>query len=229
MTEEKLAFYQSAFPVWEDLTPQQRDLLLSSTIEKTFPKGAALHQGGQDCSGLVIVYSGQLRGFIFSGSGKEITLYRLFDRDMCLFTASCLLKNIHFDIHVTAEKETQALPIPTGVYQQLMESSLAVADYTGQLMASRFSDVMWVMEQVLFASFDQRLAIFLEAQSNVDGSDTLHMTQEEIARHLGSAREVVTRMLKYFQAEGIVELFRGGLTIIDRKKLHRLAQPQNPS
>ena len=96
-------------------------------------------------------------------------------------------------------------------------------------MASRFSDVMWVMEQVLFASFDQRLAIFLEAQSNVDGSDTLHMTQEEIARHLGSAREVVTRMLKYFQAEGIVELFRGGLTIIDRKKLHRLAQPQNPS
>ena len=82
---------------------------------------------------------------------------------------------------------------------------------------------MWIVEQVLFMSFDKRLAIFLLDQAGIEGSDTLRITHEEIANHLGSAREVVGRMLKYFAAEGIVKPFRGGIKIIDRKKLAALA------
>lgn len=133
-----------------------------------------------------------------------------------------MLRNISFDVYVEAEKETDALLIPTTVYSTLSKESLAVSDYTNQLMSSRFSDVMWVMEQVLFMSFDKRLALFLLEQAEIEGTDRLSMTQEVIARNLGSAREVVTRMLKYFQSEGLVSLFRGGVEITDREGMEAL-------
>ena len=89
-------------------------------------------------------------------------------------------------------------------------------------MASRFSEVMWIMEQVVFMSLDKRLAIFLLEQSNIDEVDSIEITHERIANNLGTAREVVTRMLKYFQNEGMVSLSRGVISIIDRKKLEQL-------
>lgn len=135
-----------------------------------------------------------------------------------------MLRNISFDVYVEAEKETDALLIPTTVYSTLSKESLAVSDYTNQLMSSRFSDVMWVMEQVLFMSFDKRLALFLLEQAEIEGTDRLSMTQEVIARNLGSAREVVTRMLKYFQSEGLVSLFRGGVEITDREGMEALSK-----
>lgn len=135
-----------------------------------------------------------------------------------------MLRNISFDVYVEAEKETDALLIPTTVYSTLSKESLAVSDYTNQLMSSRFSDVMWVMEQVLFMSFDKRLALFLLEQAEIEGTDRLSMTQEVIARNLGSAREVVTRMLKYFQSEGLVSLFRGGVEIADREGMEALSK-----
>ena len=104
-----------------------------------------------------------------------------------------------------------------------MEKSTAVANYTNELMASRFSEVMWLIEQVMFKSFDKRLAAFLLEESNIENSDRLEITHERIANHLGSAREVVTRMLKYFQNEGAVKLSRGAVEITDRKKLSEIA------
>ena len=171
-----------------------------------------------------MVRSGQVRVYIISESGKEITLYHLFERDVCIFSASCIMKNINFDVYVQAEKESRALLIPAPVYDQLNKTSLPVSDYTNQLMSSRFSDVMWVMEQVLFMSFDRRLAIFLMEQSAIEGADTLPVTHETIAKHMGTAREVVTRMLRYFQSEGMVSLSRGGIMITDREKLERLVR-----
>ncbi|MEM1484234.1 Crp/Fnr family transcriptional regulator [Oscillospiraceae bacterium PP1C4] len=222
MTEQNVKFLEDAFPSWRKLTQGQQDSLKQSAVEQKYAKGVSLHHGSEDCSGLFVVKSGQLRVYTISESGKEITLYRLFDRDICLFSASCMLKNISFDVHVEAEKDTLALLIPTPVYEGLMKNSLVLTDFTNQLLASRFSDVMWVMEQVLFTSFDRRLAAFLLEQSSIESSDTLHITHEEISRHMGSAREVVTRMLKYFQAEGMVTLSRGGIAIVDESKLKKL-------
>ncbi len=219
-----MVFMQEVVPFWSRLDDAQQKMLVDSAALKTFKSGESMHSGNEDCSGLFIIKSGRIRVFVFSESGKEVTLYRLFERDICIFSASCILKNINFETFIEAETVTTALLIPSGLFEQLSQTSLAVADYTAQLMASRFSDVMWVMEQVLFMSFDKRLAVFLLDQSNIEGTEMLHITHEAIANHLGSAREVVTRMLKYFRDEGMVELFRGGLQIKDIKKLQSLAQ-----
>jgi len=224
MTDEQQQNFSERFPIWNGLTKSEQELLRKSVIERTFQKGESLHQAGADCSGLFVVRSGVVRAFILSESGKEITIYRLLDRDICLFSASCIMKNIQFDVYITAETDTVAFLIPTAIYQTLTKNSLAVSDFTNQLMASRFSDVMWVLEQVLFSRFDKRLAGFLLEQSTIENTDTLHITHEEIAHHLGSAREVVTRMLKYFHEENILTLFRGGIVLSNKSKLLELSQ-----
>lgn len=222
VTQEELAFMKEALPFWDKITGDQQKQLARTTTAHAYSKGESMDNGTQGCMGLLLVKSGQVRAFILSESGKEITLYRLFERDLCIFSASCMLKDIHFDIYMEAERDSSILLIPTTVYNELNKSSLAVSNYTSELISSRFTDVMWVMEQVVFMSFDKRLANFLLEQSIIDGSDTLNITHEVIAKHMGSAREVVTRMLQYFQNEGMVTHFRGGITITDRKKLENL-------
>ena len=224
ITEEKDSlFMEEALPFWKKLTRQQQDTLLRETRPQHFHKGDRLHAGDADCSGVYLLQSGQVRTFIISETGREITLFRLFQRDICVFSASCMMPNINFEVYIDAERDTDALLIPTGIYQTLSEASPVVKEYTAQLVASRFSDVMWILEQALFSSFDKRLAAFLLEQSNIEESELLHITHEEIARHLGSAREVVTRMLKVFQSEEIVKLSRGGIQILSRRRLEELA------
>lgn len=213
----------NVFPFWEKLTEEQRQRLTAGAVLRTVKAGALLHQGG-DCLGLLAVRTGQLRAYILSDQGREITLYRLFDRDICLFSASCLLRNIQFDVTIAAEKDTQLWVIPSDVYQSLMEESAAVANYTNDLMGSRFSEVMWLMEQVMWKSFDARLAAFLLEESLLEGTTSLHLTHERIANHLGTAREVVTRMLRYFQSEGMVRLTRGAVELTDLERLRRLSR-----
>ena len=213
----------NVFPFWEKLTEEQRQRLAAGAVLRTVKAGVLLHQGG-DCMGLLAVRTGQLRAYILSDQGREITLYRLFDRDICLFSASCLLRNIQFDVTISAEKDTQLWVIPADVYQSLMEESAAVANYTNDLMGSRFSEVMWLMEQVMWKSFDARLASFLLEESLLEGTASLRLTHERIANHLGTAREVVTRMLRYFQSEGMVRLTRGTVALTDPERLRRLSE-----
>ena len=172
----------------------------------------------------MLVKSGNIRAFFLSDSGKEITLYRLFENDACIMSASCILKNITFEIVLEAERESEVILVPTEIYQKLNNTSLAVQDFTNQLISSRFSDVMWVMEQIVFMSFDKRLAIFLLEQSAIEDSDVISLTHDVIAKNMGTAREVVTRMLKYFQTLEIVKVTRGSIEIIDRKKLIEMAK-----
>ena len=175
-----------------------------------------------DCTGLLLVKSGQLRAYILSDEGREITIYRLFDRDICLFSASCIMRSIQFDVTIEAEKDTELWIIPAETYKSIMEESAPVANYTNELMASRFSDVMWLIEQIMWKSLDKRVASFLLEESSIEESDTLKLTHEAIANHLGTHREVITRMLRYFQSEGIVKLSRGTVMILDKEKLEHL-------
>lgn len=223
VNEENLKFLKSVLPFWDKLTEPQRQKLANGTVPRTYHRGESMHRGSDHCAGLLLVKHGQLRVYIISDSGKEITLYRLFDQDICIFSAACIMKNISFDVYVETEQETEAFLIPTPLYNELNQTSIPVSDYTNQLVQSRFSDVMWVLEQVLFSSFDKRLASFLLEEAAINGTDRLPITHETIANHLGSAREVVTRMLKYFQNEGMVELARGTITLTDRKMLEKLA------
>ena len=211
--------FENYFPVWNQLTADQKKRIQKGLITRQVEKGTILHNGNMDCTGLLLVKSGQLRAYILSDEGREITIYRLFDRDMCLFSASCMMRSIQFDVTIEAEKDTDLWIIPSEIYKSIMEESAPVANYTNELMASRFSDVMWLIEQIMWKSLDKRVASFLLEEASIEESDTLKLTHETIANHLGTHREVITRMLRYFQSEGIVKLSRGTVTILDKDKL----------
>lgn len=211
------------FPVWDKLTAAQQNKIAGAVIRQTAKKGELIHNGSLDCTGLLLIQSGQLRAYILSEEGREITVYRLLDRDICLFSASCMFRNVQFEIMIEAEKDTRLWIIPPGVYRQLMEESTAVSNYTNELMVSRFSEIMWLMEQIMWKSFDKRLADFLLKEVALEKTSRLKITHEIIGNHLGSAREVVTRMLRYFQNEGIVRLTRGTVEVTDLTRLQKLA------
>lgn len=217
------------FPVWDKLDKAQQKTLLDSVTERSAKAGTVLYTGGSDCLGLVVVKSGRLRAYSLSGEGREITLYRLFERDICLMTSSCMMHNLQFDVTIEVEKDAEFWVVPPAVYRTLTEQSLAAARYTNDLLATRLSDVMWLMEQIMWQSFDKRLAEFLLEESALENTTVLNLTHEKIANHLGTAREVVTRMLRYFQGEGMVRLARGTVELTDPQALARLADAEKPS
>ena len=215
--------FQSCFPIWNKLTQAQQDSILAGLTLRRIQKGAMIHNSSLDCTGLLLVKSGQLRAYILSEEGREVTIYRLFDRDICLFSASCILRSAQFDITIEAERDTDLWIIPAEVYRQIMEESALVANYTNEVMAARFSEVMWLVEQVMWKSMDKRVAAFLLEESAIEGGDRLPLTHDTIARHLGTHREVVTRILRYLQGEGMVKLSRGMVELLDTKGLMALS------
>ena len=211
------------FPIWDKLTKEQQDKITEISDFCQVKKGTVLHNGSPDCLGLLLIRSGQLRAYILSEDGREITIYRMIERDLCLFSASCVMPNMQFDIIIEAEKDSEMWVIPACLYQNLMDESLAVSRYSNDLMSSHFSELMWLVEQVMWKSFDKRLAKFLVEECLLEGTNVLQITHEKIANHMGSAREVVTRMLRYFQSERMVKLTRGAVEVIDSERLEQLA------
>lgn len=211
------------FPFWKTLTPDQQARMTASARAYTAKKGEVLHRGQADCLGLVCVQSGVLRAYTISDEGREITLYRLYQRDVCLFSASCAMRAVDFDIFIEADQESLLWIIPPEVYRQLMEQSAPAANFTNELMAGHFSDVMWLLDQVLNKKLDARLAAFLLEAADRENSDFLSLTHEAVAGELGSAREVISRMMKYLQSEGMVAVSRGCVQLVDRAALEQLA------
>ena len=215
--------FQKYFPIWNKLTDEQQKRMLAKLYTRDIKKGTVLHDG-TECTGLFLIKSGQLRAYILSDEGQEVTIYRLFDRDICLFSASCMMRSIQFDITIEAEKDTEAWVIPVDIYSELLQESAPVSNYTTELMAARLSDAMWLIEQIMWKSLDKRVAAFLLEESVIEDTEELKITHEAIANHLGSHREVITRMLKYFQNEGMVSISRGSVKITDKAKLAALCE-----
>ena len=216
--------FSDYFPIWNKMTPEHKQRLTDSAEFLKVKAGTVVHNGSMDCLGLLLIQSGQLRVYTLSSEGREITLYRLFDHDICLFSASCVMPNIQFEVIIEAEKDAEMWVLPSCLFKDLMEESAVVANYANQLISSRFSEVMWLMEQIMWKSFDKRLASFLLEESVLEASTSLKITHEKIANHMGTAREVVTRMLRYFQSEGMVKLTRGTVEIVDEAALENLAK-----
>ena len=216
--------FQEYFPIWKQLTIEQQELLQKTVLFQTAKKGTIIHNGNLDCAGLLLIRTGQLRAYILSEEGREITIYRLFDRDICLFSASCVMRSVQFEVFIETQKDAQMWVIPPHVFQKLMKESAPVANYVNELMATRLSDVMWLMEQVMWKSLDKRLAEFLLEEATLEDTNLLKITHEAIANHLGSHREVITRMLRYFQSEDVVRLSRGSIEILNSSKLETMCQ-----
>ena len=207
------------FPVWDKLDQQQRERIANVIEFRTVKKGVHIHDSSADCLGLVMVKTGQLRAYILSEDGREITISRLFPFDASLLSASCVMPDMQFNVMIEAEKDSEFWSIPACLFKNLVDDSLAVSNYCRSLLTSNFSELMWLMEQIMWRSFDKRLAEFLLEEVQLEGSPILKITHEKIANHMGTAREVVTRMLRYFQNEGMVKLTRGAIEITDTKKL----------
>ena len=210
------------FPIWDKLTADQQQRIASVSDFQKVKSGTVLHDGSPDCLGMLLVRSGQLRAYILSEEGREVTICRFFEMDICLFSASCVMPNMQFDIFIEAEKDSELWIIPACLYKNLMDESIAISNYSHDLITSHFSDVMWLMEQIMWKSFDKRLAKFLLEECALEETNSLKITHEKIANHMGTAREVVTRMLRYFQSEGMVKLTRGSVDITDPKRLSKL-------
>ena len=214
--------FQQLCPIWDKLTPAHQQLVSQTIVPRTLGKGAVLHDGSADCAGLVLIKSGQLRAYILSEDGREITLYRLLDRDICLFSASCVMRSVQFEIMISAEKDSEVYILPPHIFKRIMDESAPLANYVNELMAARFTEVMWLIEQIMWKSIDKRLATFLLEEASLEDCAVLKLTHEAIANHLGTAREVVTRMLRYFQNEGYVKLTRGTVEITGREGMELL-------
>ena len=210
-------------PIWNKLTEQQQQRIADVAEFRTVPKGTHIHDSSAQCLGLVMVRSGQLRAYILSDEGREITISRLFEYDVSLLSASCVMPDMQFNVMIEAEKDTEFWSIPACLFKNLMDESLAMSNYAQTLISNNFSELMWLMEQIMWRSFDKRLAAFLLEEAQLEESGILRITHEKIANHMGTAREVVTRMLRYFQSEGMVKLTRGTIEITDSKKLEKNA------
>ena len=220
--QELIELFKTTFPFWDKMNDTDKETFIRTSHHVHFKKGTNIHDGNE-CTGVILVKSGYLRLYLLSEDGKEITLYRLFPGDMCILSASCVLNTITFDVFIDSEENSECVIVGGCAYEDLSRRLPEAKIFALETALSRFSDVMWVMQQILFMSMDKRLAIFLLDEISKTGADTVKLTHEQIAKYMGSAREVVSRMLKYFASEGIVSVSRSdGIKILDKKRLREL-------
>lgn len=222
LKKEDLTYIKEHLTFWSKLSDVEKQLLENNIATIKYNKGENLHGAGKECLGLVLIKTGELRVYILSEEGRDVTLYRLTEGDSCVLSASCILNNITFDVLIDAEKDTEVLILNVGIFSKLSQENIYVENYVYKNTVDRFSDVMWAMEQILFTSFDRRLASFLYDEMIKIKSNKIKLTHEQIAKYVGSAREVVSRMLKSFESQGILKLSRGTIEIVDKDKLRKL-------
>jgi len=216
---KELKYITDHLSFWDKLSVVEKDLFKNNVAKVTYKKGENLHSTDNECLGLLLVQSGELRVYILSEDGREVTLYRLSEGDSCVLSASCILNNITFDVLIDAECETEGLLLNIATFSRLTKENIYVENFAYKNTVDRFSDVMWAIEQILFMSFDKRLATFLLDEMSKTKSSEINLTHEQIAKYVGSAREVVSRMLKNFEQLGLLKLSRGSIQIIDKDKL----------
>ena len=209
-------------PFWKLLTDSEKELVQQNAVIRLYKKGTRVYSSERECLGMLFVMQGEMRTYLLSEEGREVTLFRIYPNDLCVLSASCVISQISFYTQMSAQKDTEALIIPPNIMLLLKEKNLSVRCFLYELATKRFSDVMWAMQQILFKRLDQRLALFLMQESQRLGTDTIHMTHEQIAQQISSAREAVARMLKQFSEDGLVELKRGAIRLLDQKGLKAL-------
>lgn len=214
--------YVSRLPYWNDLEKDEKEAVTRSTVIREYKKGAYIYGMQDACLGMVYVQKGSIRVFLMSEEGREVTLFHIGEGDSCILSASCVMGEISLEVQLVAEMDTEILAVSAGTYKKLMESNLKLRCFTYELSTKRLSSVVWVMQQILFAHFDERMARFLLTEYEKTGSTKISMTQEEIAREVNSAREVVARMLRQFAEDGWIEVGRGTITLKDIQSLKQI-------
>ena len=200
--------YFQAFPFWEHMTEEDQNFLLDNIRELHYPAGAAVQSEERQCLGTLFLLKGVLRVYLLSSQGKEATLYRLRDNDICTLSASCMLCDL--------------LLLPAVPFSRLMKNNIYLENFIYKLTTEHFSDVISGIERTFFLTLPQRIAAFLLDEAADTGSDELSLTQEAIARSIGSAREAVSRSLKKMNKDGSIQISRGSIRILDKSRLYKM-------
>lgn len=211
--------YEKLYPFWEHLTESEKEYIENSCYKKKYEKGMLVHREEENCMGLVSVLNGQLRTYIVSDEGREVTLYRVHSGEVCVLSTSCLMDSIAFDVLIEAIELTEIVVLPSICLNNIMKNNPYVELYLYKTATEKFSDVMWTMQQILFQRIDQRVAGFLWDEFTHTGNMTLSITHDMIAKNIGSAREVVTKTLKYLAEHEAIELNRGKIVILNIENL----------
>ncbi|HBD64905.1 MAG TPA: Crp/Fnr family transcriptional regulator [Clostridiales bacterium] len=222
LNKNDISYLKEKLSFWDKLNENEKQLMINNTAKFTYKKDEILHSGENECLGLILIKSGGLRIYMLSEDGREVTLYRLSAGDSCVMSASCILNSITFEVVIDAETDTEILLINIGTFSRLNNDNIYVENFAYKNTVERFSDVMWAMEQILFMSFDKRLATFLIDEASKNRSNDINLTHEQIAKYMGSAREVVSRMLKNFELQGMLKISRGLIQITDKEKLREI-------
>ena len=214
--------YFQAFPFWEHMTEEDQDFLLDNIRELHYPAGAAIQSEERQCLGTLFLLKGVLRVYLLSSQGKEATLYRLRDSDICTLSASCMLSAITFDVQIDAETDCDLLLLPAVPISRLMKNNIYLENFIYKRTTEHFSDVIAGIERTFFMTLPQRIAAFLLDEAADTGSDELTLTQEAIARSIGSAWEAVSRSLKQLNKDGSLQISRGSIRILDKSRLYEM-------
>ena len=213
----------SATPLGAELSAEEEKFLRSSMRQVRYRENKLLVAGDSLCDEVLILQQGAMRVFKVSEEGREVTLYRLSAGDTCLMTVSCLAGAAGLDANVEIEAGTEVISIPGLVFQSLLENNPALHRYMMQKAFLRLNQVMRVVELVTFASSRARIALYLQEAKLRQGKPRLKLTQEQIALEVGTAREVVSRVLGEFADVGVVALSRGTIELIDENLLEDMA------
>lgn len=209
-------------PFSSSLSDVEKEKLKQSVKKLSFKRGEKVNPD-LECSGFIVVTSGQLKAFSLSEDGRDITLFRFFEHDLCIFTATCLLRDIDFDVSIVAQEDSRCILIPTLVIDQIRRENINVSNYICSILSAHLSDLMWLIDQILNKRLDSRVAAYLCEEAKLEKSLFMRLTHEEIARNLGSRREVISRTLSYLEKEGEVSVRRGSVEITNLDGLSKRA------
>lgn len=219
MEKEKIKQICEQYEFWNNLDENSKNKFVSETKIEKYTKNKTIYSSTEKCKGLIKVLKGNLRIYMISDEGKEVTLYRLYEGDVCTLSASCIMEEIMFDTFMIAEEESEIMVTNLFGLKNIMEKNIFLENYVYKKTVTKFSEVMWNIQDLLFTRLDKRLALFLLKQEN---NNEITLTHEQIANNLGTAREVISRTLKKFEKEELIKLSRGKITILNSKKLKNI-------
>ncbi len=187
-----------------------------------YSAGRMLVENGALCQNVYWVMDGLIRIFRMTDDGKEITYYRVGKGEACLFTMSCILDHEPFEAIAQIEKDARLLALPGYIFEDLMQGNARFRQFIFKKLLSTIGDLMMLTEEVTFHSINKRLANFLLVEKDKQRKEALTITHESIGHELGTAREVISRMLKEFEKKGWVSLSRGKITLVDIEALREI-------
>lgn len=208
-------YLEETLPFFKYLNEEEKNQLISKSFIGEYEKGEIVHSKDSSCTGLLITLSGNFRTFISASSGRQITLFKLYERDVCMLSASCAFQNLTYDVNLEAQSDATAIIIDSSLLKKLSETNINVMNYMLNLTQDKLSEVMYVLERSIFFSLDERITDYLLEQSRYENSKIIYITHENIANELGSSREVISRILKKFEKDGKIEVSRGKIKIIN--------------